>query len=92
MWLKDKLESCPGKTRLAHITLTLGLPEQMFQMAHLHMTGSHGVKLFFNPSKIVQVTVWTNSDRQTDTQMHGHTPNCHCDNNASLTASRLRLS
>ena len=62
---------CPSS-----VTLNLGLPEQMFQMAHLHVK-DNCVKLFLNPSTIVEVMVRTNSDRWTHT--HTHKPNCHCD-------------
>ena len=32
-----KLKGCPRTTRWAHVTLTFDLPEQMFQMACLHV-------------------------------------------------------
>ena len=44
------------------------------------------VKLFRNPSTIVEVMVRANLDRWTDRQTHAHTLNCHCDNYVSLTA------
>ena len=49
------------------MTLTLGLPERMFSMAHLHMMENNFVKLFWNPSTIVEVMVQTNLDGQTHT-------------------------
>ena len=51
------------------MTLTLGLPEQMFQMAHLHVKENYCVKLFSSPSTTVEVIVGTNSDGQ----RHAHT-------------------
>ena len=50
------------KSRPSSVTLTLGLPEQIFQMAHLHEMENSGVKFFCNPSTIVEVMAWTNSD------------------------------
>ena len=48
------------------MTLTLGLSEWMFQMAHLHMMENNRVKLFWNPSTIVEIMVQTHlTDRQT---------------------------
>ena len=63
-------------------------------MAHLHVIENNHVKLFWNPSKIVEVKVLSNSDRQTmvrtDARTHARTtPNCHCDIYVSLTASGL---
>ena len=44
------------------VTLTLGLPEPKFKMAHLYVMENNRVKLFWNPSAIVEVMVQTNSD------------------------------
>ena len=71
------------------VTLTMGLPERMFQMAHLHVMENHCVKLIWNLSTSVKVMVLKNSDSHMHTQMHSHTPNWHCDNYVSLTASSL---
>ena len=67
------------------MTLTLSLPEQMFQMANLHMmeNNNYCVKLFLNPSIIVEVIYGP------DRQMQVQTPNCHPDNYVLLTPSRL---
>ena len=54
-----KQDSCQGTTCQAHVTLTLGLPEQMFQMAHVLMMENNCTNLYENPSKIVGVMVQT---------------------------------
>ena len=51
---RSKLEWCPG-TCQAHITLTLGLPEKMFQMAPLLKVENNCANLYWNPSKTVGV-------------------------------------
>ena len=38
-------DGCPGTTCLAHMTLTFGLAEQMFQMAHLLMMENNHANL-----------------------------------------------
>ena len=56
----------PGKNLTFKCDLDLGPTDTwMFQMAHLHLTENICVKLFWNPSTIVEVMVWTNSDRCT---------------------------
>ena len=68
------------------VTLTLGLPERMFQMAHLHQMENNCVIILLKSiHKIVEVTVQTNSDGRT----HAHTPTCHSDNYVSVNASGL---
>ena len=56
--LSKTIDSCPGTCR-AHMTLTFGLPEQMFPMAHLLMMENNCANLYWNPSKIVGVMVPT---------------------------------
>ena len=77
----------PDKNLTIKCDHDLGLPEQMFQMTHLHMMKNNCVKLFQNPSTIVEVLVRTNLDAHTDV----HTPNCHRDNYVSLTARGLNI-
>ena len=56
-----------------NVTLTLGLPEQMFQMAHLHVMVNNCVKLFSNPSTNVDVMIKTNSDTHEGTDASTYT-------------------
>ena len=79
-----------GRSKLTfNKTLTWGLHEQIFQMAHLHVMEDNVVKLLWNLFTIVEVMVWTNSDGLTYALTQAHIPNCHCDNYVLLTASRL---
>ena len=41
-----RLEGCPGTTCRARMTLTLGLPEHMFQIAHLFMMENSCANLY----------------------------------------------
>ena len=68
----------------SNMSLTLGLPERMFQMAHLHAIKNSCTKSFWKSSTTVEVMVQTNSDGCT----HTYTPNCHCDNEVLFNASR----
>ena len=43
----------------SNVTLTLGLPEQMFQMAHLLLIENNCANSYWNPSKIVGVMIRT---------------------------------
>ena len=63
------------------LTLTLDLPEQLCQMAHLFMmeNNNYCVTLFRNPFPIVEVMVLTNLDGR----KQAYTPNCLCDNYVS---------
>ena len=63
-----KLEGCPGSTCRACMTLTFDLPKLNLQMGHLPMMENNCVKLFCNPSTIVEVLEWTNLD--TCTHIH----------------------
>ena len=54
-----ELDGCPGTTCRARVTLTLGIPEQMFQTAHLLMMENNCANLNWNPSKLVGVGVPT---------------------------------
>ena len=42
----SKTRGCPGTTCQADVTLTFGLPKQMFQMAHLLMTENNCANLY----------------------------------------------
>ena len=50
-----KLDGCPRTTRWAHMTLILGLPEQMFQMANLVLMENNCVNLYWNPTKLYEL-------------------------------------
>ena len=66
-WNSSKIagDMVQTKNLPSSVTLTLGLPEQMFKMAHLHMMDNNCVKSFWNPSTIVEVIVRTNLDAHT---------------------------
>ena len=82
------------KIQPSSVTLTLGLPERIFQIAHLLIME----KILSNCFEIhciiivyIEVMVQTNLDRRTHASMnsHTHTPNCHYDNYVSHTTSGL---
>ena len=84
----------PDKNLTFRCDLTLGLPDRMFQMVHLHMIEKNCIKLFRNSSSIVEVMVWKYLDgghthTWTHAHMHAHSPNCHCDDYVLLTATKL---
>ena len=58
----------PAKILPSSVTLTLDLPEGMFQMAHLHVMENNCVKLAWNQSTIIEVMVQT----YLDGRMHIH--------------------
>ena len=73
-WNPSKIVGVLVRTKLwpSRVTLTLGIPERMFQMAHLNVMENNWVKIFWNLSTTVEVTVRTNSDRRTHRHMHIH--------------------
>ena len=66
-WNPSKFAGIMVRTKIwpSSVTLTLCLPEQMFQMAHLHIMVNNCVKLFWNPSTIIEVMVLTFSGTHT---------------------------
>ena len=68
-----------------NVTLTLGLPEWMFQMAHLNVmeNNSHIISKPIHNCKSYGRDKFRCMHRRT----HAYTPNFNCDNNVSLTAS-----
>ena len=54
---------------LTPVTLTVNLPEKMFQMA-LFLKGNNCAKLFWNPCIIVQVMFRTNPDGLRDARTY----------------------
>ena len=74
--LSVELEGCPRTTCRVLVTLNFDLPKCMFQMAHLHVMEDNCVKIFWNPTTIVNAMVRTNSDGRRD----AHTPNYYCIN------------
>ena len=57
--IEIRLDGCPGTTCRACMSLTVGLSKQKSQMAHLLMMENTHANLYWNPSKIVGVTVRT---------------------------------
>ena len=48
----------------------MGIPEQMFQTAHLQMMENNCVNFFLNPSTITEVMIRTNVDGEIQTYTH----------------------
>ena len=72
-WNLSKIAGVMVRTKIwpSSVTLTLGLPERIFQITHLPRMENNCVTSFWSPLTTAEAMVQTNSDGQTLACMHG---------------------
>ena len=89
-WNPSKIIGVMVRTKIlpSSVTLTLSLPERIFQMAHLHCDGERKCQII---AKSIRNCRSYGLDKfgRTDAHTNTHKPNCYCNNYVSLTASGL---